>query len=450
MSNRFSAAKQSRIVSIARLLDARHFLICFALGCSVFTSTGAFTSVELAAFESATAAIEQDEESEAVPELSRDQIQKIDEIIVPNYQRGNVDGAFESIRAMLPRLSREQIELIDHRLITHDLPVVEQIVAEYWMDRILGGGHEPAYIRLPIEQWLTLNALTSNVERTLSQIAAHAVNQDPLNPPEDMAQYERLFWDAHVMNNLLSNAEQVVDYTQRLAEICSKRVQEDRIDDATKETLERDYDELASKVASAQQMLKERSIELRIYRLEDAYHALKDRGAPKDQIMAAFVVESDGHQVRQFLETIRDQPNGAVFRRGLNDPGLETSLSQMVEEVRTESPAMIQKGQLLFAGLHWWMRGRYGSGPAFYGLLKSPQAMNDPRARFGLYMPIKRPKPTDPMTEQGYQVPTYDRRHHYTWAHMDRYIQIDSTTSQSSYQTQEVVDVNKSNEPVFW
>lgn len=383
-------------------------------------------------------------------QLAADQLERIRTQIVPAYRAGRSDLAYESLRGLLPRLNEERVKLVDHELISNDLPTVEQLLAESWMDHILDSAEDPVYIRLPLELSLTLNGLNRHVARTLNQVSRHKVNQDPLGPPEEFEKYERLFWDVHVMNNLLNNAEQIATYAGELAELTKKRAAEDRFQGEARQALDRDYKELTSQVTIARQKLIERSIELRIYRLEDAYNALKNKESAKDQILAAFVVESDGTQLKRFFDSIRDQPNGAMHRRSLNEPGLEESVTQMVEEVRSESPDMIKKGQLLFAGLHWWMRGRYGSGVDFYGLLKSPVAMRNPNARFPLYMPIKRPKPTDPMLDQGYSAPPYDRRHHYTWAYKDRKIQIDTENYSSSYDTKEVVDVNKSNEPYFW
>ena len=91
-----------------------------------------------------------------------------------------------------------------------------------------------------------------------------------------------------------------------------------------------------------------------------------------------------------------------------------TSVAALVRLQRESAGDLVTKSRLLYHGMHWWMRGRYGLGPDGFGLLKSVAALNSPLAQFPLYMPAKTPTPTDP-TISGYSVPKFDRRHHYIW-----------------------------------
>jgi hypothetical protein len=79
------------------------------------------------------------------------------------------------------------------------------------------------------------------------------------------------------------------------------------------------------------------------------------------------------------------------------------------------------KARLLFEGIYWWSRGRYGLGSDVEGLAKSPAAMRSPEAQFTLQMPAATPKPTDPAGRISAEpVPRFERRHHYLWAWEDR------------------------------
>ena len=89
-------------------------------------------------------------------------------------------------------------------------------------------------------------------------------------------------------------------------------------------------------------------------------------------------------------------------------------LQALVQLARESAGDLVTKSRLLYRGLHWWLRGRYGLGPDGFGLLKSVEALSSPLAQFPLYMPAGMPTPSDP-TETGYSVPRFDRRHHYIW-----------------------------------
>ena len=45
-----------------------------------------------------------------------------------------------------------------------------------------------------------------------------------------------------------------------------------------------------------------------------------------------------------------------------------------------EALDLLEKSRLLYTGLHWWLRGRYGKGTDGFGLLKSPAAMKSEQA----------------------------------------------------------------------
>jgi hypothetical protein len=106
----------------------------------------------------------------------------------------------------------------------------------------------------------------------------------------------------------------------------------------------------------------------------------------------------------------------------LADPELPARIREHVRHgQQSAGQEFIAKSRLLFTGLHWWFRGRYGMGTDGHGLLKSKAALASPDVMFALYMPQTTPVPTDP-TKGGMQVPLVDRRHHYLWQFETRQI----------------------------
>jgi hypothetical protein len=186
----------------------------------------------------------------------------------------------------------------------------------------------------------------------------------------------------------------------------------------------------------------------------------------KERFQAAFWLELDGEELAKFFERLHapqprpvaaeskaraaadvaegkgqqqpaDDPaadllagnsTAVKFRQSLADPNLPETIREHVKHgLQTAGKDFVQKSRLLFTGLHWWFRGRYGMGTDGNGLLKSKLALTSPDAQFGLYMPREIPQPTDPR-QGGQQVPQVDRRHHYVW-------QFETRTIQTSFQS---------------
>ena len=99
-------------------------------------------------------------------------------------------------------------------------------------------------------------------------------------------------------------------------------------------------------------------------------------------------------------------------------PLTNVELAELTQQGRQAAGAeLLLKGELLFEGLHWWLRGRYGRGSEGGGLFKNKQVLRNPALRFGLSMPTDPPRPTVPGVVSRYEpVPFADRRHHYVWA----------------------------------
>ena len=143
------------------------------------------------------------------------------------------------------------------------------------------------------------------------------------------------------------------------------------------------------------------------------------------------------------------------MRPRLSEPGYAEALTSDVERGKKLAGDMVKKSQLLFAGMHWWRRGRYGRGPELNGLLKSKAAQTDLAAQIPLIMPKEAPVPIDPAQNPLNQVPDYDRRHHYTWAWQTRQFSVIGTGSSGSSSTSTSTESATSSIPMrmtpdFW
>ena len=155
---------------------------------------------------------------------------------------------------------------------------------------------------------------------------------------------------------------------------------------------------------------------------------MADSTSLKDRYLATWALETDGRLVHDALTAGQlDFMNPA-----LNDPDLLTQITEQVKEgVELAGEKLIKKSGLLFTGLHWWMRGRYGMGTEAAGFLKSARAVTSDAALFPLYMPEETPVPTSRYSETG-TIPEVDRRHNYIWEWEYRKVVPVSTTRTGS------------------
>jgi len=186
-------------------------------------------------------------------------------------------------------------------------------------------------------------------------------------------------------------------------------------------------------IAALHQDLNERGLELRLDRIEFAKRILEESKDLKQRFLAAYAMGVDGEILYQGFKNYR----GVFQRERLRAPQLTETLRIDIDHYGKDLAGdLVKKSELLFAGLHWWRRGRYGRGPEGNGLLKSQEALRNPAAQIALFMPMFTPEPTDPM-KPGRQSPDYDRRHHWTWAWEDR--QFDSQATGSTSTSRNVV-----------
>ena len=346
------------------------------------------------------------------PVLNRSIATAVQEEVVPAYRQGN---PYEVLRALSPlaaRLNDEQIAAVDSLLASLEVPPVGQLLVESrltMLDQNLAGRMPKAH---PREILLALHAIGEKVDQVIGEKDNHPAMVDPLPSPKDLDEYEDLFWKIHVFDNRLQTATNLANYAGKLVR-AARKTNRKSLDDEQRALLSTDYSKLTDRIDHLRRDLKERAIELRIKRLLD-YSAGVVRNSDdfKERLKAAYVADLDGHLLTEFF---RNNAGARFGRERLNDNSLVPEIEAYVKMVRESQRDLVAKSRLLFTGLYWWSKGRYGMGPDGYGLLKSEMALRSPQAHSGLYMPIETPKPTNPMDSDGYPIPEIQRRHHYIW-----------------------------------
>ena len=134
-----------------------------------------------------------------------------------------------------------------------------------------------------------------------------------------------------------------------------------------------DFDQLAGQIKKVHQELSERGVELRVARVKFAVGVLTDSKDVKERFFAAFAVGIDGDLLLNGFK----EHTGNFGRQTLNAPGYVEALRSDVDRGKELAGDLVKKSELLFAGMHWWRRGRYGCGPEVNGLVKSKAALEN-------------------------------------------------------------------------
>lgn len=353
--------------------------------------------------------------------------------IVDYYQAGRSLNVIEEGGRLIQQLEEKELDDVNKYLKTKLLDSLQAMLIDARID--LDRPNVSARIPAPTNKEAIYLAweIHDRVDRTELEFLAHPAVVGDITSPEEYSDYEKHFWDLHVYRNELTNAIRWLNQVDGLLDQRKKRLVSAAVSDSKKEIVEFDFGKRAESITKLLQDLEEREAYLRIFRIQDTMARDLPGASEKDRFTFAYYLELD----IRFLESFFKRHEGVTFERGdLNDQSILTEISSEALEVREKYADKIAKGTQLFLGMHWWFRGRYGSGPLARGLLKAPGAHVDEEALFPLAMPVAVPTPKDPY-ESEYRIPHYERRHHYTWQMQQE--------SVYSYQPPPLRQVRKSN-----
>lgn len=339
---------------------------------------------------------------------------------------GDHATTIKAIRSQIGRTKDAQLTEIDESLQNRGAPTIAGILMESHLRLMRAGVRDSLSGASVKERVLLIQEIDRQLDKRFEKLRAIELMQDPLPDPEDFLAYRNILWEAHVNNNQLQEAVELARFGTMVAATATRL--NAKVPEADRQVLATDFSNHTKTAQELRQELLERGVELRVARISFAIGQLQQRSTNlRSRFFAAYAVGADGASLENWITENAQQAKRELFK----DPNLPENLQKSLQEGRQVAGEMVRKAELLFEGLHWWRRGRYGAGPEGEGLLKSVAALDNPAARLPLFMPEEAPVPTDPfVTHPSVWNPRFDRRHHYVWAWQDRaFFVAESSTS---------------------
>lgn len=361
----------------------------------------------------------------AAVKLTPKQIEWLQMQVRPAYAAGNSPAVVMLIRESLTKQTAAVRGAMNDRLAAEGAPSLERMLADSRLAVLRAGMMNALPAPSPQELPLLVNEYERQVAELLDQAQAKPIFADPLASPQSLKEFRDLLWSAHVLNNELMNA----GYLASQAELIAKSAPPSRAKPDAKQpeaNVAQQFADERTRAARMSRELTERALELRLKRIELALKFLEESADVGERLQAAYALGVDGEQVQAALQRVDLQPFG---RAALNAEELVEKVRSQVERGQELAGDLMTKSRALYAGLHWWRRGRYGRGPEHFGLVKWPAAQTNIAANIPLLMPLDAPRPTDPAQTGGLGVPDYDRRHHYWWSWESIQFELRSTST---------------------
>ena len=359
--------------------------------------------------------------------LTPKQIAFVKNELIPAFQSGEPLSILNLVSGQLSRWTDPQIAGMNHLLAEQQAPTLDKMITDARMNLVRVGMADKGPEPTAREAAIVLREIKRQIEEILKLAQGIELMKDPLPKPKDMMEFRDLLWAAHVQNNQLINADALASlgHLTTQSKIIAKAKNATAADKAIFATK---FPDITTRIRTLHRELNERGVELRVERVKFANKVLAESKDVKERFFAAYAVGIDGELLKQGFKEFA----GTFTRPSLNTPGYAEAVTSDVERGKSAAGDLVKKSQLLFAGMHWWRRGRYGRGPELNGLLKSKAAQTNLAAQIPLIMPRESPVPIDPAKNPLNQVPDFDRRHHYTWAWQTRQFSVSSTSSSNS------------------
>ncbi len=338
------------------------------------------------------------------------------------YFRGDPAATLEAIGEVLPKLDDIQFIEANDVLAALSAPGLDQMLIEARLSVVIRGLSQGVKPPGQHELLVIIPETERRVQKAIDTAGGHVAMQPALPAPSKFSEYEELFWRVHVLEQQLTNAIRFAEFGRRLNGRAKRFVR--RANDEQRAVLETSFEDKGAKAKGLMQELEERKIELRIQRIELALHKLVTSEDRREKLEAAYVAGHDGELLNAFFDDLaaqRKQGKTVSLRRsGLRGTEIESEVRELTDTALQSAGDLAEKGRLLYTGIHWWLRGRYGRGPDGGGLLKPLTALRSPLDMFRLYMPEQL---YDFDKSQALQLKApINRRHHYVWAFEPRRI----------------------------
>jgi hypothetical protein len=378
------------------------------------------------------------------PKLTPRQITFVKKELIPAAQAGDAGDLLELLSPQVAKLTDAHREGMDALLAEQSAPSIGRLLTAARLQLFRAKAEKTGpELSLP-ETVLVLTDTRKQIDELLAAVKKASFMSDPLPKPATLLEYRDLLFEVHVQKNQLTNARELVEFGKTVA-LALPDNKAKIASDEQREILGTSFRTYDGRIGELDRDMDERSLELRIKRVDLAQEVLSTASGMKDKFFAAYAIAIDGELL---LAGFKANKTGFT-RPALKDPNLADELAQKIQRCKLLGGDLIDKSRNLFVGLHWWRRGRYGRGPEGMGLLKSAAATRSFEASIPLFMPAKSPVPSDPM-KSGQQIPEYDRRHHYAWAWQDRQFQMTGRGSQSGPTTSQQVGSTSTSREDFY
>src|SRR4029079_401171 len=314
--------------------------------------------------------------------LTPKQVAFVKNELIPAHQSGEPLWILNLVSGQLARWTDPQVAGINQLLAELKAPTLDKMITDARINLARVGMAEKGPEPTTREAAIVLREVKRQIEEILKVAQGIELMKDPLPKPKNLMEFRDLLWDAHVQNNQLINADTLASQGNLITQskIVAKAKNATAADKAIFATK---FADISTRIRTVNRELNERGVELRVERIKFANKVLAESKDIKERFFAAYAVGIDGELLKQGFKEYA----GQLTRPSLNTPGYAAAVTSDVERGQKAAGDLVKKSQLLFAGMHWWRRGRYGLGPELNGLLKSKAAQTDLAAQIPLIMP---------------------------------------------------------------
>ncbi|MDB2687675.1 hypothetical protein N9Y42_10735 [Mariniblastus sp.] len=342
-------------------------------------------------------------------DVPKKHLKQLETVFLPAWNQGNNYLILKSLGRVVGNMSDEEIAEVDELLAQQQIPKSAQVLVQARL-HLLRQGRERDLPRPGVgELVMTLENLGKEFENVIAEADALRKRVAKEGNEASFKEFEGHLWDNHVLQQKLQASITLAQYAAHMSKRNLKRLDR-KLNEEQKELLKTDYAKVEKELSDTLKDVNEHEILVRMNRMKFANHLLGTESPLKDRYLATWSLQSDGQIVLETLSQEEFEFNSEV----LSDPEVT---EQIQEQIKTGSDLagekLIKKSGLLFTGLHWWMRGRYGMGSEAFGFMKSERAITSDAALFPLYMPEETPTPTSLSDDE--VIPEIDRRHKYIW-----------------------------------
>jgi len=334
------------------------------------------------------------------------------------------------------RLKDKNLDTFNRALQEQGIPPVSELLVGARLELLEANrAKAPPKPRLS-ETLLILRPLLERVESGLARAAKPTEAAAEIDEPVNLAQYETLLSSLGLLQEQLRTTELTAHYAQELADRVSARARA-RLKPEAQSLFAKFDGRAVHDAGQMRQQLLEREIKLRLDRLAYGITILENPTLTKERFLAAHSTGIDAKILQVLFEPDQarkpqkkgkkkqkqeeeDPPPPRFVSVELNRPELPEEVAAKGKRAEELAGDLANKAALFFEGLDWWLRGRFGRGPAVGGFAKSEAAPKKAGALFVLEMPVDFPELKEPRLAGGPPASHIDRRHHYIWAWQDR------------------------------